>query len=207
MIPPDEADAIVAGCALIGRVRSDCREIVTGPIDLGRQYWISVDRPLGQPSRRPQPDVRHFDEPATGRTQVASTKPFGVGLFTSTGFSETFGMWWLYLESYRGSTLFPEPWTIWHVDVADSTRVLEVSSAVDWAAVVSSYPIEHAGMLFPDWASIGERWDGVHMTVSAVAASQAVGLDLGDAPIAPTNWDVESTLWLRWKVAAATPVG
>lgn len=205
-VSPDEADSIVAGSALVGRLRSDWPEIVHGPIALDWQYWISVERPLEQPQRHAELAARHFDAPSAARASAPSTKPFDVGLFTSTGSSSTFGMWWLYLQDYRGSTLFREPWTPWTVQLADSSVVFEICSARDWAALVMSFPLEHAGMAFPDWARIAERWDGVRMTVPAIAATQGIGLELGGAATAPTNWDVESTLWLRWRVTAASPV-
>lgn len=205
-VPADEADSIVAGSALVGRLRSRWPEIVHGPVALERQYWISVERPLERPRRHPELAARHFEAGSAAPASAPSTKPFGVGLFTSTGSASTFGMWWLFLQDYRGSTLFREPWTPWHVQLADPSAVLEVRSASDWAALVTSFPLEHAGMAFPDWVRIAERWDGVHMTVPAIAATQGVGLELDDAATAPTNWDVESTLWLRWRVTAASPV-
>lgn len=205
VVSPDEADSIVDGSALLERLRAAWPEVVLGPVGLDRQYWISAERPVDQPRRHPELDARFFDAPGAVPAPAPATKPFGLGLFTSTGSAATFGMWWLYLQDYRGSTLFREPWTPWRVALADSS-VLEVRSAADWAALVAAHPLEHAGMAFPDWARIAERWDGVHMTVPAVAATQGVGLEVGGAATAPTNWDVESTLWLRWRVTAAAPV-
>ncbi len=207
VIPAHAADEIVAGCNLIGRVQAERPEVATGPIDLNNQYWISAERPSHLTPRQKELDRRHFEEFGGNRIVDASTKPFDLGLFTSTGSFDSFGMWWSYLQENRGSTLFPEPWHVWHVDVAPASRVLEISTAARWAELASQHPIENGMTIYPDWAKISERWDGVHLAMRAIAATQGICLSLDDAVVAPTYWDVESTLWLRWVFVATTLIG
>jgi hypothetical protein len=116
-------------------------------------------------------------------------------------------MWWSFLGEYRGSMLYPEPWSVWHVEPATASRVLEVSTATQWTELALQHPIEHGPVIYPDWGTIGERWDGVHLTMTAVIATQGICLSRGDVVVAPTYWDVESTLWLRWAFTATTLIG
>lgn len=53
-------------------------------------------------------------------------------------------------------------------------------------------------MLYPDWRAVAQRYDAVHMTLRAIAATQGLLFPTDEGQIAPTFWDVESTFWLRW---------
>ena len=57
-------------------------------------------------------------------------------------------------------------------------------------------------MLYPDWARVADRWDGIHMNVGAIAATQGICFSEGSNLVAPPYWDIESTLWLRWVFGA-----
>ena len=206
VISPRDADEIVADCGLLGRVQSERADLVIGPIDRDNQYWVSVERMPHQAPRERHLDVSHFNGLPGARAPAATTKPSGLGLFTSTGSADSFGMWWSYLQEYRGSTLFPEPWIVWRVGLAPTSRVLEISTAAQWVALAEEHRREDQRVVYPNWQTIGERWDGVHLTMSAVAATQGICLSARDGVVAPTYWDVESTLWLRWVVDGASQV-
>jgi hypothetical protein len=130
-------------------------------------------------------------------------KPFGLGLFTSTAVFGGHGAWRTYLDLQQGSSLFPPPWYTWAVELEPAATVVEVSSAADWVELVESHPLRAGGLTYPDWASLGRNCDGVHMTVRAIAATQGIVLRLREGFAAPPYWDVESTLWLRWRVRSA----
>jgi hypothetical protein len=134
---------------------------------------------------------------AAGPGTSVSTKPFSVGLFSSTGIGGTYGMWHLYLEATQ-SSLFPQPWYVWRVRPRDDAQVLEISSATAWAEFVLAYPLQRDGLLCPDWNAAANVYDGVHVTLQAIIAMQGLSPRSGLGLLAPTFWDVESTLWLRW---------
>jgi hypothetical protein len=146
-------------------------------------------------------DPRHFIDPSPTIDAIATTKPFDVGLFTSTPVFGTFGMWWCYLQLNAGSTLFPPPWVVWSADLRADLEVLEIVTAMDWAEFVAQSPIVSAGIAYPNWKYASQRWDGIHITVRAIVALQGIRLSHKDLVIAPAFWDVESTLWLRWAFA------
>jgi hypothetical protein len=77
-------------------------------------------------------------------------------------------------------------------------KVHEIPTAAAWAEFVSSYPYRYGDLVYPDWRSASRDHDAVHMTLQAVAATQGVFFEVQGETLAPTYWDVESTLWLRW---------
>jgi hypothetical protein len=137
-------------------------------------------------------------EVTTEASVPPSTKPFEVGLYTSTGVFGTFGMWWCSLELNSESTLFPRPWKIWALEATADARVFEIATAVQWVDFVSAEPLDSEGVLSPDWGAVAARWDGIHMSAAAVAATQGIRFGAAGHVVAPPYWDVASTLWLRW---------
>jgi hypothetical protein len=55
----------------------------------------------------------------------------------------------------------------------------------------------------PDWSAVSRDVDAVHVTLPAIVAAQGFGLRTARGITAPAFWDVESTLWLRWRFASA----
>lgn len=196
---PEESDGIVAASSLIQRLASAVPHVVTGPLDLSAQQWIAVDRRPHLPPRIAIPDAAHFAPPRREDPARPTTKPFWVGLFTSTAAWGSHSMWRVYLEVNRGSTLFPLPWRVWRLDIDQPVRVREITSAVDWVAFVCAYGERVGYLVYPNWVEVARHWDAVHMSAHAVAATQGLWLQAGRGEIvAATFWDVESTLWLRW---------
>lgn len=192
-------DEIIDQSKFIGRLRRRAPEITVGPVLRTDQYWVSTGRPMGMAARKSVLDRAHFVEPAGVQELPASTKPFNIGLYTSTAAFHTFGMWWCYLQLNAGSTLFPRPWRVWSLKADPDAAVLEIATAAKWVEFVLADAIHEEGLLYPNWKRAAERWDGIHMTVNAVAATQGMCFsDGGGHVVAPPYWDVESTLWLRW---------
>lgn len=188
-VDPGTADAIVGRCALLADLRRDRPDLVDGPLRRDAQVWLGT-------GRHGRPDPAALVVPRADLPPAA--KPFGTGLFTSTADAAGRSAWSAYLEPYRGSELFPAPWTAWRLEVAAGTRVHEVDTAAGWAGLVARHPRRHGREVYPDWASIAAEVDGVHLTLRAVAAIQGVPLRTAAGPTAPAYWDVESTFWLRW---------
>jgi hypothetical protein len=189
-LEPTAADVIVAGCRLLAELRGEQPALVTGPLDRDAQQWVGL-------ARHDQPDQAHFRAPPPDL--VPDPKPFGFGLFTSTAANDGRGSWRTYLEPYRGSSLYPLPWTVWDLPVGPGARVREVTSAQEWAALIEEYPAHRDGLAQPAWQAVVSDWDGIHVTLAAVAAFQGLVLRTAAGPSAPAYWDLESTFWLRWR--------
>jgi hypothetical protein len=80
-IEPDEADAIVAGCGLIERMRAAVPHVVDGPVDLTAQLWVH-DQSAHGPAGSEVPSEEFFVPVDTGTIRDAATKPWDVGFFT-----------------------------------------------------------------------------------------------------------------------------
>lgn len=192
------ADAVVKRSRLLARLALVVPEIVTGPLRLDAQYWVSTGKPGFLPASEPTLGESRFVDPSDGALRAASTKPSAVGLFTSTGVLGTHGMWRTYLDLNRGSTLYPPPWHTWAVAPRRAAAVREIASAAEWVDLVRSHPRREHGLLCPDWGSVARHHDAVHMTLRAIVAIQGLHLTSGRGTVAAPYWDVESTLWLRW---------
>ncbi|MFE0047932.1 hypothetical protein [Streptomyces albireticuli] len=215
VVDPAEADAAVEECLLLRHLAREEPGIVRGPLERTRQHWIGTGSHELAPSRRPGLSRERFRAPGTGPVPP-STKPFHVGLYTSTAWRGDdgggdcggggTGMWRMYLD--QGSSLHPLPWHTWELRVTDpAAEVLEIGDASAWAAFVGRYPLVHDGSVFPDWRAVAREYAGVHMTLRAIAAAQGFGVRVAGGVAAAPYWDVESVLWLRWVFAGVRLVG
>lgn len=196
------ADAIQQNCRLLARLEEIVPEIVTGPIRLSSQFWIRTGKPANMPKSKivlDQSDFVDISEASATTMRKASTKPFWVGLFTSTSVLGNQGMWRQYLDLNRGATLYPLPWSVWAIEAVNSAQVFEISSAAEWVKLVLSYPRREKELLYPDWSSIARKYDAVHMTLRAITAIQGIFFQTHQGIMAPTYWDIESTFWLHWR--------
>jgi hypothetical protein len=205
-IPAEVADGVTDRSELLIRLEKKAPEIVSDPLPPSTQYWISTGRPTHLSPRSEKLDRTHFIGPEAIPKDSYSTKPFNFGLYSCTGALGTFGMWWCFLNLNRGSTLFPPPWRVWSFRIGPDAGVLEIRSASDWVDFVVSDPVRQGSFLYPNWRRAASHWDGVHMSVKAVVATQGICLSTGGAVIAPTYWDVESTLWFRWIFRGVEPL-
>ncbi|QQQ78702.1 hypothetical protein IOD16_09765 [Saccharothrix sp. 6-C] len=192
---PADADELAAECRLLNVIARDEGGLVSGPLDHERQHWIATARHSWPPRRA------HFIEPTSTSPGRRSTKPFNIGMFTSTATRTGKSSWRTYLDLYSGSDLYPLPWRTWLVRTAGS--VLEISSAQQWADLVQAYPDREAGLIYPRWTDIAKDYDGVHLTLRAIASTQGFSFTTPSGSTAPAFWDVESTFWLRWCVTSA----
>jgi hypothetical protein len=192
------ADEILATSKRLERLRKRAPEVAVGPLARREQHWIATGRPAHLPPRASALDPKQFVDVTAQAHVPVSTKPFEVGLYTSTAVFGTFGMWWCFLKLNSQSTLFPHPWTIWALEAAPDADVLEIATAAQWVDFVSANPLASEGLLYPDWKAVASRRDGVHMGAGAVVATQGICFSSNGHMVAPPYWDVESTLWLRW---------
>lgn len=197
-VSPRDADALLGSSRLLTQLADIAPELVSGPLRLDSQYWIATGKPSFVPSGEQTPTISAFTGVSDPTAPDASTKPFGIGFFTSTGVLGTYGMWRIYLELNRGSTLHPLPWHTWSVEPNPHAIVREISTADEWVDFVLSHPRRHLELLFPDWGSAARQYDAVHMTIRAIGAAQGFYFPTEQGIVAAPYWDVESTMWLRW---------
>jgi hypothetical protein len=199
LLQPEEADALFRKCQILDRVTKFAPDIVDGPIRLDQQYWVATGRPGHLPPSSQQLSQSSFVD-AADSPEVFSTKPFHVGLFSSTGVLDTFGMWHIYLDMNRGSSLYPPPWYTWAVEMQRNVAVREITSASEWVNFVDDYPRSDGRFLYPDWRRAAKDYDGVHVTLRALAAIEGLPFPGRHGIVAPSFWGVESTLWLHWHI-------
>lgn len=192
-LDPAAADELAGDCLLLEAIARDEGGLVAGPLDHERQHWVATTRHTWPPDRA------HFVEPAAAAPGRRSTKPFHTGMFTSTAARTGKSTWRTYLDQFHGSELYPLPWRTWRVLTGGS--VAEIASARQWADLVRAYPDHESGLLYPSWADIANDYDGVHLTLNAIAATQGFSFTTPSGVTAPAFWDVESTFWLRWRIA------
>lgn len=192
-ITGDVADRILGRSRLLQRLEAHVPVVMTEPLAQDLQFWVRD----GRPGQSAVPNANEFMTVSQAR-HPPGAKPAGHGIYTSTGVCGTFGMWWAYLIYYAGSTLHPYPWSVWSVFPDRTVRIREITSASDWVRFVGEVPKTHNGLIYPDWASAATRWDAVHLTAKSVAAIQGMYFSSRIGVVAPSYWDVESTVWLRW---------
>jgi hypothetical protein len=195
---PSAADQLVRTSVLLQRMAAANPSLAVGPIDRTNQYWLGTARHrlLGRET---------FIDVSTAAF-VPSAKPFGVGLFTSTGGAGDFGMWHRLVWDTGDGSLFPAPYAVFRMVVDEAARVLEITSATDWCALVSDHHINYGGFAYPDWKAIAADYDGVHLSLLAIAAAQGVAFRVDGLTTGPAYWDVESSFWLHWCFADVSEI-
>ncbi len=199
ILEPSAADALTGACHLLERIGQSNPSLVRGPLDAARQHWIGTPQHAPSPAAPPAPVRERFIGAEDASTLPPSTKPFDLGLFTSTATRSGLSMWRAYLDLNRGSDLYPLPWYTWEVRVSEVCSVLDITSAREWAEFVAAYPRTEGGLLYPDWHKVVGAFDAVHMTARAVVATQGFNFPTPRGLTAATYWGLESTLWLRWR--------
>jgi hypothetical protein len=199
VLEPRAADEITAECRLLNEIARTDPDVVRGPLDQRRQQWIgTAKRSVGEvpPELTPQSFVS-ADAPGSVRP---STKPADLGIYSSTATSDGRSMWRAFLEIGREASLHPRPWAVWNIRPCDDrAKVCEIDSAEAWCELVQAYPSLADDRLYPDWRAIATDFDGVHMTLAAIVATQGFTFLTSAGPIAAAYWDLETTLWLRWR--------
>lgn len=192
-----EADQIIASSDILRRMAARNPEIVTGPVNTARQFWVATQSPQGRPPRIAKPMKSEFLALAEAHPLYA--KPREGGIFTSTGACGKPGMWRMYLDMNDPSNLHGRPWHTWLLSVQDRASVQEITCAEDWVRFVEAYSIARDGVVYPDWRRASEEYDGIHFTLRAIAAIDGIEFESAGGVISPPVWGVESTLWLRWQ--------
>lgn len=120
------------------------------------------------------------------------------------------GLW--FVEDDFG---WEEAW-VHRVEVPDDVRVFEVQQPADWAELCCEFPLEVTAQkrhdwyrvtgrdgtwLMPDWAAVGDAWDGVHVSASGylTTAGRCLPVVPGAASVM-AGWNPDETRWLTGRV-------
>jgi hypothetical protein len=168
-----------------------------GQLPLDRQLWT---RETTSDDARSvvAPNASDFSKPST--EVWSSAKPVSGAFYTSTELEANTSMWQIYLRDNGGNALPRPHWLAWFVRPIEDVRVCEIRNASEWASLVEEFHRVEAGGLVPSWPAIATRFDAVHITPGAIAAIQGISLLTGSGTVGPSYWDVESTVWLSWKL-------
>lgn len=94
------------------------------------------------------------------------------------------------------------------IEVNGHSKVYEVHTMSDWAALVSAHPSPglelrtydwggEGTLLLPDWSSISQEWQGVHVSVAGYLNSAYQPLQLAHQEFTVlSGWHPDGTVWL-----------
>jgi hypothetical protein len=152
------------------------------PLDRAAQTWLSASASEVAPIPF---DVKLDPDPLApcrpSRALMTSTR---IGALAST---------WLF-NAWDG--LESPPFSVWHVSVQPGARVYEVHGKEDWERLVERYPAEADGTWVPDWQTVVDDFDGVHLSMAGFLGASYV--------TSCRHWGTEATVWLRPVLDGAT---
>lgn len=106
-----------------------------------------------------------------------------------------------------------EGFEVWTVGIDPAARVYEVHEPGDWGRLAAACPRDvtasrrhdwgrwtgrEGRWILPDWRSVAEQWDGVHVSVAGYLNTAGMAVDTADgAATLLAGWDADQTLWLR----------
>lgn len=173
-------------------------------------WWDDLDRSeqgwLGG-AQAPTPSMLKVDLDAYGVTVPKPT----AALWTSTLMTNADTVW---QASHGSNEAGPHygPTVLWNIRVADSARVFEVRSPVEWATLARDYASPTVAYRWsadgsrtadlarvdPDWALVARDWDAVHLSLGGLLTAHDVPVRAGGSVAELRGWDSESTVWFRW---------
>lgn len=94
-------------------------------------------------------------------------------------------------------------------------RLFTVGSAHDWAWLCEQYPLDVTAevrhdwyrvtgqdgpWMIPNWYSVAQEWDGVHLTAAAYLTAAGTAIPVGDSASVIAGWNPGETFWLTDQV-------
>lgn len=135
-----------------------------------------------------RPPARERLNLASGQTWAG--KPVGA-LYTSPGSVDFPGAWFIYSVSQSMDLDGSSQWDL----TAGNARVCVIDSAISWCRFAFTWIGVSGGI---DWTAVSEEYDAVHVTSSAVAATDCFEFEWQGRVIPASFWGAETTVWLRW---------
>lgn len=187
-------------------------------VERAEHWWQSLDR-----SR--QAWLGGANEPGASNLEVdldsfsAEVPKPRTGLWTSTLVSLRESAWMQSSEVNEAPAVYGQQ-VLWNLTVSQGARIYEVNSPIAWANLarygdgVSGYRWIRDGRRSlaavrrdPDWRSVAESWDAVHLSLGGLLTSHDVPITSGGLTTELRGWNVESTVWLRWCFTSAVAIG
>jgi len=177
-------------------------------LDTTKQVWVGRS-PEPPDEARFKVDLSPFD--------LETPKP-KLAFWTCTRI-ETFLSPWL--ESPEKMPFESEG--VWMVTASRNARVAEIHSPAAWSDFVRTYPRAEPGYTYvpmyvpmqprpdtaarldPDWAKVAQDWDGVHLSTGGWLGGEDVTFRSGETATELRAWNMESTVWLRWRISSFEP--
>lgn len=156
-------------------------------LDRRGQIWLSPD---GRPPTPVDfnPDLRPFMEEVP--------KPRRA-LWTCTSIGTYPSHWIPYLR--WGEDHRPPPYYPWRLNVSPTARIHEVHISEAWRTLCLEFPLYAPdGIIMPNWETVARAWHGVHLSVGGLLTTEGVRRNANEGWTQLTDWNVESTVWLRW---------
>jgi hypothetical protein len=163
------------------------------------QLWLSGDGEpplttrLMTPSRAPSSWERY------------AQKPEG-GFFTSTLIDGTSSV---HAELAVGTSDFADRFqaghrSCWRMVATSDARVFEIDGPHAWHRLCVDYAARgEDGRRVPDWSAVARDFDAVHLTLGGLLTSEQVRIASAAGWSSHDKWDLEQTLWLRWRFESA----
>jgi hypothetical protein len=168
------------------------------PLQRSRQMWLSRE---GGPPLATQ--LVTPTEPPTSWERYAQ-KPEG-GFFTSTlieGTSSVHADLAVGMGDYA-DRFQAGPRACWWLVARADARVFEIDGPDAWHRLCVQYGAQgEDGRLIPDWAAVAHHLDAVHLTLGGLLTAEQVRVASSAGWSRHDKWDLEQTLWLRWRFEA-----
>ena len=155
-------------------------------LDKQQQIWIAPD------SRSPTQDFFRVNLYPFSHVP----KPT-LALWTSTRLGNSLGSWIHYLR--WGEDRRQSPYHPWRLEVCPTARVYEIHEPEAWHSLCLAFPLyKDDNHIVPDWEKVARMWDGVHLSVGGLLATEQVYRSTPRGRTQLSGWGVESTVWLHW---------
>jgi hypothetical protein len=176
-------------------------------LDRGRQVWVA-------PSAGPAEATRMVADVSAYSLEVSKPRR---AFWTCTFDSAVISPWLEWIRLGEDPRL--GPYYTWIVTVSASARVFEIHSPASWAALAQAYPSGPVAFRYspqndrsasyarldPDWSSVSQDWDGVHLSTGGWLTTEYVPHQSGGRTTELRGWDMESTAWFRWSFSSVEP--
>jgi len=158
----------------------------------GAQCYVSDERPA------------RGDMDPIANQEANLRKPSG-GLWTSTHTGDdTLSSW---VSWAAGENFYDGSEKAWKLTPTAGTELLVIDDRGDLADIVDVYPRETHQVIYDgpaiDFEAASDYHDGIWLTAKGQRETRLAS----NETVTLYGWDVESTLWFDWRVAAVEPLG
>ena len=171
-------------------------------IDLNAQAWVSLhwtNPPLKFIYGTP-PNTMGWQRPPnpSRRWERYAQKPRGTQI-TSTLYGPHLTSKLVAYGERVGDLMCEFPLAWWSMRFLEEVRVFEIHGPADWHNLCVRYPAKGTedSRLVPNWGSVAEEWDGVHLSLGGVLTAEQNRYESPAGWTMLDSWHAEQTYWLR----------